>query len=158
MPPPADLTGGENANKHLQVWSGQVNVLTGHQNRSKAKTFTSFIEIYEQTSHDPGLHQLARQRGIQPRRRHEGQVAPANPGNNNVAYYATHGMEAAKMASEWITSKWEETVNTNQNYWVRGKKQTLTWQAKVRPNGFSYEITLWYDDSDIYTAFHCYEQ
>jgi len=156
MPLPKDLS-GDNANKHLQVWSGQFGVITGGQKRSKTKTFTCFIEIYEQTSHDAGLRQLAQQRGISPRRAHEGQVNPANPGTNNVGYYATHGQESAKMASEWITSKWEETVNTNQSYWVRGMKQTLTWQRKVRPNGFSYEITLWYNDDECYTAFHCYE-
>jgi hypothetical protein len=155
VPLPKDLT-DSNATKHLQVWSGPLGVATGGQKRTKIKTFTSFIEIFEQSAHDSGLRQLALQRGITPRRAHKGRVTPANPGTDNVAYYATHGEEAAKMAGEWITSKWEETVATNNSYWVRGMKQTLTWQSKRRANGFSYEITLWYADTECYTAFHCY--
>lgn len=60
------------------------------------------------------------------------------------------------MVGEFITRKWAETVQTNSNTFVTKAKQTLTSQSEVRPNGFCYDVTLWYDSTDIYVAFHCY--
>jgi hypothetical protein len=161
MPVPNDLS-GNNANKFAPVWRGQLNV-TGATRSSRRtsrvfhKTFITYIEIFEQTAHDAGLRGFAQQRGISPRRAHKGQVNPANNGPNPLTYYSVHGQEAATMVGEFITQKWNETVTTNDNYFVRSAKNTLTSQAEVRPNGFSYDITMWYDGDTIYVAFHCYE-
>ncbi len=160
MPPPSDLT-GNNANKFAEVWRGQLGVTAGPRqhglpNRVLQKNFITYIEIFEQTAHDAGLHGFARQRGIDPRRAHRGQVSPANNGANPLTYYATHGQVAAGMVSAFITARWAATVNTNSNTFVQNAKQTLTSQSVVQPNGFCYDVTLWYAGADIYVAFHCY--
>ncbi|MBL8898370.1 MAG: hypothetical protein JNM84_12110 [Planctomycetes bacterium] len=162
MPIPNDLT-GNNAEKFAEVWRGQLGVTGGTRQKSGGtsrvlqKNFITYIEIFEQTAHDAGLRGFAQQRGIQPRRAHTGQVSPANTGNNPLTYYETHGQEAAAMVGEYINEKWNQTVTTNNNYFVQRAKNTLASQAEIRPNGFSYEITMWYDGNDIYVAFHCYE-
>jgi hypothetical protein len=163
VPPPADLT-GNNANKHAEVWRGQVGVSTatsgaakGNRQRVKQKTFFIYIEIFEQTAHDAGLHAFARQRGIQPRRAHRGQVQPANNNRDNpLEYYAPHGQMAADMVADYITARWNATVTTNDNIFVQTAKHTLASQAQVQPNGFCYEVTMWYADNEVYVAFHCY--
>ena len=66
------------------------------------KTFITYIEVFEQTAHDAGLHAFAKQRGIDPRRAHRGQVRPANTGANPLAYYATHGQQAAAMVGDFM--------------------------------------------------------
>ena len=37
-----------------------------------------------------------------------------------------------------------------------GQAHQLTVQGVRQPNGFHYEITMWYDVGDVYVAFHCY--
>ena len=44
----------------------------------------------------------------------------------------------------------------NDNLFVRKAKHTLTSQGEIQDNGFSYDVTMWYDNTDIYVAFHCY--
>ncbi len=163
MPIPKDLS-GDNAYRHAEVWRGQLGVSGGPRigaaPRSIRKEFVTFIEIFEQTAHDSGLHALAKQRGITPRRAHKGQVSPANAGNDRLAYYGVHGQEAAAMVSEYITARWTATVNAQGNCFVRGAKTTLTSQSERRRVGnvdYSYEITMWFDNETIYVAFHCYE-
>lgn len=160
MPIPKDLD-GKNANKYAEVWRGQLNV-TGATRSSRtsprifSKTFITYIEIFEQTAHDSALNGFAQRRGIEPRRAHRGQVAPANNANNPLPYYAAHGQHAASMAGAFITGKWEQTVNANTNTFVQNSKQTLTSQSQRQPNGFCYDITLYYEGNEIYVVFHCY--
>lgn len=161
MPIPKDLS-GDNANKFAEVWRGQLGV-TGATRSSRAsprvldKNFITFIEIFEQTAHDKGLRGFAQRRGIQPRHKHKGQVNPDNDEANPLDYYETHGQEAAQMVAEFMTEKWNASVNTNNNCFVQKAKHTLSSQADIRENGFSYEVTMWYDAADVYVAFHCYE-
>jgi hypothetical protein len=146
------------------VWRGQVGVTgatrtswrTGARQRLIQKNFITYIEIYEQTAHDSGLHAFAKGRGISPRGHHRGQVSPANDGANPLTYYQTHGQKAAEMVSAFITKKWNETVKANENTFVRNAKQTLTTQSEVQDNDFSYDVTMYYDNTDIYVVFHCY--
>lgn len=161
MPVPADLS-GKNEPMFANVWTGTLGVAGavrtgGYAPRMLQKRFITCIEIFEQTAHDAGLHGFAKERKITPRRAHKGQVAPANNGADRLAYYAVHGQEAAAMVAEYMTATWNATVNTNNNCFVQKARNTLASQGMVRHNGFSYEITMWYDGNDVYVAFHCYE-
>jgi hypothetical protein len=148
---------------YAEVWRGQVGVSTatsgvakGSRQRVKQKTFITYIEVFEQTAHDAGLHAFAKQRNIDPRRAHRGKVQPDNTGANPLAYYATHGQMAAAMVADFMTAKWEETVRGNSNVFVQKAKQTLTSQGQVQSNGFCYDVTMWYAGNEVYVAFHCY--
>ncbi|MGH7050823.1 MAG: hypothetical protein ACREE5_09285 [Acetobacteraceae bacterium] len=160
MPTPTDLS-GNNANKYAEVWRGQLGVRGATRSsrlspRVIGKTFITYIEIYEQTAHDSALNGFAQQRRIEPRRAHRGRVAPANNANNPLPYYVAHGQHAASMVSAFITGKWEQTVNGNSNTFVHSSKQTLTSQSQRQPNDFYYEITMYYEGTEIYVVFHCY--
>jgi hypothetical protein len=163
MPVPIAISGNPLA--YAQVSSDLVNVegrRTIQPGRApipgviKQRRFTNYIEVLEQGAHDPAIRTLAIQRGIDPRPMHRGRVNPLNGGQDPLTYYAPHGLIVAGLVSRFMTKKWTDNANPAATVFVPNAAQTLLTQGIIQPNGYSYEITMWYDTTDIYTAFHCY--
>jgi hypothetical protein len=158
--PPAALL----APAYAHVWTGNVNVAgrptvvpgaAPVPGKVKAKSFVTYIEVLEQGAHDPAIRAIAVQRGMQPRPMHAGRVRPLNVNPNPLAYYAAHGPVAAGIVSAYMTRTW--TANPNvQEVFVRNRAVQLAVQAQRQANGYSYEVTMWYDVAVVYVAFHCY--
>jgi hypothetical protein len=148
------------------------------------KNFHAYVENYEQSAHDTAMAGYVRQLGGNSRPPHRAQVVPAN--NNLVApltYYATHGQVSSTLAAAEMQQKWTAAATataaanaaaaaatnprsvtraasalaaSNATVFTVGQAHQLTVQGVRQPNGFHYEITMWYDVGDVYVAFHCY--
>ncbi len=151
---------------YAHVWTGNLQVQGKRTiaigappiaGRMKQKRFITYIEVLEQGAHDPAIRSLVHPRGLgNPRPMHEGRVNPRNNNADPLTYYAVHGPQAARLASEEMTRKWTANVGNN-TVFVRGAAHVLAQQGVRQPNGFCYETTMWYDVGDIYVAFHCYD-
>ena len=145
------------------VWTGPVNVQVRPTPGVlpvpvKARTFHTYIEVLEQGAHDPEIRSLAIARGMQPRPMHRGRVAPLNTGANALTYYQTHGQVVAGLVATYMTQRWTNNPNPAVTVFQPNTAYLPSVQAVIQPNGFSYEITMWYDTADIYAAFHCYHR
>jgi len=162
MPAPAALS----TQSYVHVWTGNLNVSGKPTNaggmitpgRISNKRFLTYVEVSEQGAHDPVMRSLAQARGLAVRPMHRGQVNPNNVGNATTAhiYYAPHGQMAASLVGAEMTRRWTNNT-TNNTVFIQGQPWTLAIQAIVQNNGHCYEITMCYDVSDIYVAFHCYD-
>ncbi|NDC79435.1 MAG: hypothetical protein EBZ67_16435 [Chitinophagia bacterium] len=162
MPEPVEL----NRPAYAHVWTGNLQVegkrtiaigAAPVAGRMKQKRFITYIEVLEQGAHDPAIRALVQSRRLgNPRPMHRGRVNPNNTNADPLAYYAVHGQEAARLASEEMTRRWTANVGNN-TVFVRGAAHVLAQQAVRQPNGFCYETTMWYDVDDVYVAFHCYD-
>ena len=54
-----------------------------------------------------------------------------------------------------MTKAWKDN-KTNNTVFVRGEKTVLAVQGVAQPDGYGYDVSMWYDVHDIYVAFHCY--
>jgi len=155
---------------YAHVWTGNLQVegkrtvaqgVPTVAGRMKQKQFITYLEVREQGAHDPRIRSLRleilRKHGGQSARpMHLGRVYPANNGANPLTYYAAHGPEAARLASEEMTRVWTANVGNN-TVFVQGAARQLVGQGVRQANGFCYETTMWYDVGDVYVAFHCYD-
>ncbi len=143
------------------VWTGNLDV-TGKtpigavSGPIRSRRFITYVEVVEQGAHDAIMRNLTRQRAMEPRHMHLGRVNPNNTVQNGLNYYVEHGQMAARLVGIEMTAKWEKN-NQNNRVFARGEKHQLGVQKTQQDNGHCYEITMWYDVSDIYVAFHCYD-
>jgi len=95
---------------------------------------------------------------------HRGRVSPLNTTATQLTYYAPHGQEAADIVSQFMTATWMMNPNPNNTVFAPNTPRVVGGQAIIRNNGYSYEITMWYDVGNVpleppvsvYVAFHCY--
>lgn len=168
MPVPDEIL--RNSISYERVWRGDLPV-RGRDGSSKLRTFHAYVEVMEQGAHDPTIRSVFQSRGGAPRPMHEGRVKPKND-NAAVpfAYYSALGRQAAEIASNWMTEQWaaQKTVEDAERRTVITKQyadrtpaltsaaKNISVQKLRQDNGFSFEITMWYQVSEIYLAFHCY--
>lgn len=149
---PAELT---NRHVYTPVWSGRIRIpIQGVGNSQRTyteKTFHAFIENTEQSAHDPAMRAFCQALHVGVRPNHRGQVNPRNDSNPATNYYRSHGEVASEVTRDVMVRRWRAntTFQTNVAY-------PLAVQAARQPNGYHYEITMWYDVRDIYVTFHCY--
>jgi hypothetical protein len=145
---------------YAPVWDGLLGVGANVQNPNRAipqKHFYGFIELYEQTAHDAALHPFIRRMGGNPRLpMHRGLVQPPNNIQDPIPYYRAHGQVAGQIVAQQMHTIWNNNPNPLATVFRVGVARPLTVQGVQQPNGFHYEITMWYDVVDIYFAFHCY--
>ncbi len=163
MPIPNQIQNSPHAYAH--VWTGPL--LVGApvgpqgalvQGANKTRQFITYIEVLEQGAHDPAIRTLVQQRNMIPRPMHRGRVAPLNNLANPLAYYATHGQESARIVSRYMAQRWSANPNKNNAVFTVNVAHPLAVQGQIQPNGFSYDITMYYDVATIYVVFHCYHQ
>jgi hypothetical protein len=120
--------------------------------------FHAYVENYEQSAHDSAMAGYVRRLGGASRSPHRAQVQPANTMAAPLTYYATHGQVASGLAAAELQRGWAAAAagGGNATVFTVGQARTLTVQGVRQPNGFHYEVTMWYDVGDIYVAFHCY--
>jgi hypothetical protein len=158
MPIPPALTNRQFGH----VWTGNLNVGPNVRNPGRGvvtKRFLAYIESYEQSAHDATIAGYALQIGGASRPPHRGQVQPANNNRQQpLAYYAVHGQVAAGLAAAEMQRRWTAAAagGANPTVFQPGRAYPLAVQGQQQPNGFHYEVTMWYDVADVYVAFHCY--
>jgi hypothetical protein len=146
-----------------QVWTGVLTVGQNVRNPQRAggvvtKTFRAYVENYEQSAHDRAMAAYVQRLGGRPRSPHRAQVNPANNNPMPLAYYATHGQVASGLVAAEMQQRWTAAAAAGGNATVfqPGQARTLTVQGIRQPDGYHYEVTMWYDVNDVYVAFHCY--
>jgi hypothetical protein len=153
---PAELTNRVN---YGPAWSGVLAVAPTAKNSNRAavnKTFHTFVECYDQSKHDAQMKSYRTKNNAEYRTAKGTQVSPANSNATApFAYYATHGQMAASIVAQEMHDKWEANT-TNSSVFTRGAACALAVQGTLQPNGYYYDVTMWYDVADIYVSFHCY--
>lgn len=181
MPVPDEIL--KNRFTYEPVWSGALRV-TGRNGSFKMRTFYSYVEVMEQGAHDTTIRSVWLSRGGKERPMHEGLVEPANTDTRlPFEYYRPLGRQAAEITSNWMTERWaaQKVEEAEQKVKEAAKKAEaqkrhrkyvdettfapaltseatkISVQKKRQDNRFSFEITMWYQVSEIYLAFHCYK-
>lgn len=168
MPVPALLN---NPVAYGNVWNGALVVgprarIGGRGAGVVSKTFHAYVELYEQCAHDGRVSSYVRSMGANSRPPHGRQVAPANAHTVPLAlnYYGSgptgqgHGRVASQIVAQQMHQRWTSAAHAPAGGApvLLGQRVSLAVQGIVQPNGFQYDVSMWYDGSDVYLAFHCF--
>jgi hypothetical protein len=155
MPVPDDLDNDHH--KLIFTIRQDIAVNQGQANRRQAvsKNFHVYLELYFQGKHDQAVRAYCASKRIETRRSDGSQVDPRNGNSDDPCiYYQEHAATMVNEVCGQMRQRWQRN-NNNNTVFIAGHQNMANIQGR-RIDGYSYEMSYWYDYGDIYIAFHCY--
>ena len=157
MPVPAEIADGP----YKRVGTYQMAVSTNPANSSRPsvqKTFHAYLELYFQGKHDGKIRAYCASQSpkIECRTQDGTQVdRPKRDSADPFVFYLDKGEVACENAAREMTTAWKKNT-TNNTVFVRGEKNILSVQGRAQRDGYGYDVSFWYDGTEIHVTFHCY--
>lgn len=70
-------------------------------------------------------------------------------------FYINRAATAIQIVERQLVTGWG-TNRANVSVFPLGQHQYAAIQRILQPDGYRYELSYWYDGSDVYLSFHCY--
>ncbi len=160
MPVPRDLQNLGNATYYMGNFPLTFN--NPHQRyggRARlTKNFYVYLEVVFQAKHDRAMYAYCRSIGIQPRNNAGTQVGHNYGPNDAFSYfYPQKAHIAANVSLGNMLRRWGSARNNpGVSVFTPEVRVDAAVQGIVQEDGYSYEISYWYDNDNIYVLFHCY--
>jgi hypothetical protein len=159
VPVPKEIDDGPY--KHVGTY--RISVRTANDAKSSranvTKTFHAYLELYFQGKHDKKIITYCQSNKIECRTTDGTQVErPKKDSSDIFEFYREKGQIACENASREMTEAWvsEKKAKTNNTVFVRGEKNVIAVQGVAQRDKYGYDVSFWYDGSEVYVTFHCY--
>jgi hypothetical protein len=123
------------------------------------RSFHVYLELTMQSKHDRLIYGYCLAHQVEGRRQ-DGTQIPATAGATALArlggFYVTRAQTAAAAAAAHMVGRWQAPQVQGRQVFRQGERVDAAVQAVQQADGYYYELSYWYDGTDIYVLFHCY--
>lgn len=162
MPVPRDITALGSSAHLCGTFVRQISNPNPGGNRALlARTFHVYLELAMQAKHDQVIRGYCRQVGLNPRndRGTEFKHGSLATGQQVLAvFYKARASVAAEAAEKHMVTKWKLPQAPGGSVFTKEARVDASVQMQRQSDGNQYEVSYWYDGTDIYVLFHCYPQ